>query len=132
LHLGLNCSWIGLCSRRPDRYRECRSRESGPQAEARGWVVPTIFFALGATVWVGGKAGFAALLRRGFLLAACKGSVSASLSAEGAAELPASPLAPPHRFAFGEGKSVGGADCEAAASRRHADAAFQPLAGEFK
>ncbi len=33
--------------------------------------------------------------------------MSASLSAEGAAELPASPLAPPHRFAFGEGYLFG-------------------------
>ncbi len=60
------------------------------------------------------KRGFAALLRGGILLA-CKGSVSLSASEEGASDM--LPLAPPHRCAFGEGKSVGGADCEASASR---------------
>ena len=85
-------NWV-FCSR-----RRCRSRESGPRVGAQGWWGTSDFSLWRRLFGVAAKAGFVVLRRGGFLLADCKGSVSASLSAEGAAELPASPLAPPHRF----------------------------------
>ncbi len=67
------------------RAEGCRSRESGPRAAVCreaiapevGWF-PTFFFALAATVWVGGKACGCGFVGGGILLAALRHFVGLS------------------------------------------------------
>ncbi len=90
-------------------------------------MVPTIFFALAATA--------CGRRQSGGLRLCCVGEFCWRLAAFFIASSPAPspcPSASEILKVMEKGKSVGGADCEASASRRHADAAFQPLAGEFE